>query len=214
MEQVNQEIEQYLRLFVNQYQDDWFNWISLAKFSCNNQIHSSTQTTPFLLDNGQHVRLGVEPIRETQLEALEEFTTCMEEATKEAHSALEKAADGMAHFYDVHHQAAPAYKVGNKVWLNAQNISTTRPMKKLDHKWLGPYPINKVISRNAYSMELPLSFGHTHPVFSVVLPHPYEEDPVPKCHTPPPPLPIIWDGVPEYEFERIPDSQVFCERLE
>ena len=62
MEWVNQEIEQYLRLFVNRGQDDWFDWISLAEFSHNNQIHSSTQTTPFLLDNGQHPRLGVEPI--------------------------------------------------------------------------------------------------------------------------------------------------------
>ena len=173
-ERVNQEIEQYLRLFVNQRQDDWFDWISLAEFSYNNRIHSSTQTTPFLLDNGQHPRLGVEPIRETRLEALEEFTTRMEEATKEARSALEKAADDMARFYDVHRQAAPVYKVGDKVWLNAQNISTTQPMKKLDHKWLGPYPINKVISRNAYSLELPSSFGRTHPVFSVVLLHPYE----------------------------------------
>ena len=85
----------------------------------------------------------------------------MEEATKEAHSALEKAADDMAHFHDVHRQAAPVYKVGNKVWLNAQNISTTQPMKKLDHKWLGPYPINKVISHNAYGLELPSSFGRT-----------------------------------------------------
>ena len=58
-------------------------------------------------------------------------------------------------------------------------------MKKLDHKWLGPYPINKVISCNAYSLEFPSSFGHTHPVFSVVLLLPY---PVPECHTPPPPL--------------------------
>ena len=58
----------------------------------------------------------------------------MEEATKEARSALEKAADDMACFYDVHRQAAPVYKVGDKVWLNAQNISTTRRMKKLDHK--------------------------------------------------------------------------------
>ena len=49
----------------------------------------------------------------------------MEKATKEACSALEKAADDMAHFYDLHHQAAPVYKVGDKVWLNAQNISTT-----------------------------------------------------------------------------------------
>ena len=32
-ERVNQEIEQYLRLFVNQHQDDWFDWISLAEFS-------------------------------------------------------------------------------------------------------------------------------------------------------------------------------------
>ena len=87
-------------------------------------------------------------------------------------------------------------------------------MKKLDHKWLGPYQINKVISCNAYSMELPSAFGRTHPVFSVVLLHPYEEDPVPEHHTPPPPPPIIWDGVPEYEVERILDSWVFCGRLE
>ena len=115
----------------------------------------------------------------------------MEEATKEARSSLEKAADDIAHFHDLHHQAAPVYKVGNKFWLNAQNISTTRPMKKLDHKWLGPYPINKVISHNAYCLELPSSFGRTHPVFSVVLLRPYEEDPGLECHTPPPPPPII-----------------------
>ena len=35
-EQVNQEIEQYLRLFVNWHQDDWFDWMSLAEFSYNN----------------------------------------------------------------------------------------------------------------------------------------------------------------------------------
>ena len=61
-ERINQEIEQYLRLFVNQCQDDWYKWVSLAEFTYNNQIHSSTQTTPFMLDNGQHPRLGVEPI--------------------------------------------------------------------------------------------------------------------------------------------------------
>ena len=87
-------------------------------------------------------------------------------------------------------------------------------MKKLDHKWLGPYPINKVLSHNAYSLELPSSFGHTHAVFSVILLHPYEEDPVLEHHTPPPPPPIIRDGVPDYEVERILDSQVFRERLE
>jgi transposase InsO family protein len=213
-ERVNQEIEQYLRLFINQRQDDWFDWISLAEFAYNNRVHSSTQTTPFMLDNGQHPRLGVEPIRETQLEALEDFTTRMEAATNEARSALAKAADDMAHFYDLHRQTAPSYKLGDKVWLNAQNITTTRPMKKLDHKWLGPYTINKVVSRNAYGLELPASFGRTHPVFSVVLLRPYEEDPIHERHASPPPSPIVRDGALEYEVEKILDSRVFRGKLE
>ena len=78
-----------------------------------------------MLDNGQHPRLGVEPIQETKLETLREFTDRMEMATNEAHSALQRAADDMAHFYDVHRQHAPTYKVSDKVWLNAQNITIT-----------------------------------------------------------------------------------------
>ena len=167
-----------------------------------------------MLDTGQHPRLGLEPIRETRLEALEEFTERMEMATNEARSALEKAADDMARFYDVHRQAAPVYKVGDKVWLNARNIATTRPTKKLDHKWLGPYTINKVVSRNAYGLTLPSLFGRTHPVFSVVLLRPYEKDAIPERHSSPPPPPIIQDGVPEYEVEKILDSRVFRGRLE
>ena len=78
-----------------------------------------------MLDNGQHSRLGIEPVRETRLETLREFTDCMEMVTNEAHSVLQRAADDMVCFYDVHCQYAPIYKVGDKVWLNAQNIITT-----------------------------------------------------------------------------------------
>ena len=58
----------------------------------------------------------------------------MEVATKKAHSALLKATEDIVCFYDAHHQTAPAYKIGDEVWLNTQNITTTCPMKKLDHK--------------------------------------------------------------------------------
>ena len=30
---INQEIEQYLRLFINQHQDDCYEWVSLAEFT-------------------------------------------------------------------------------------------------------------------------------------------------------------------------------------
>ena len=32
---VNQEVEQFLHLFVNQRQDDWYDWISIAEFAYN-----------------------------------------------------------------------------------------------------------------------------------------------------------------------------------
>jgi len=58
----------------------------------------------------------------------------MEVAMKEAHSALARAADDMAHFYNAHQREAPLYVVRDKVWLNGQNITMTHLMKKLDHR--------------------------------------------------------------------------------
>jgi len=94
-----------------------------------------------MLDTGQHPRLGIEPLRELHLETLKDFTGRMDKATDEAHLALSWAADDMARFYNAHQREAPLYKVGEKVWLNGQNVTTTQLMKKLDHKWLGPYLI-------------------------------------------------------------------------
>ena len=32
---VNQEVEQFLQLFMNQMQDDWYDWLAIAKFAYN-----------------------------------------------------------------------------------------------------------------------------------------------------------------------------------
>ena len=50
MEHVNQELDQYLWLFVNERQDDWYNLLPMAEFQHNNHVHSTTQQPPFLLD--------------------------------------------------------------------------------------------------------------------------------------------------------------------
>jgi transposase InsO family protein len=42
---VNQELEQFLQLFVNQRQDDWEELLALGEFQYNNHVHSSTQQT-------------------------------------------------------------------------------------------------------------------------------------------------------------------------
>jgi len=40
-EHVNQELKQYLRIFVNERQDNWDEWLPMAEFAYNNHIHSS-----------------------------------------------------------------------------------------------------------------------------------------------------------------------------
>jgi len=99
-EQVNQELEQYLRLFVGERQDDWADLLPMAEFQYNNHIHSSTQQTPFFLDSGQHPWMGFEPQQPSQLELVNEFMDQMKLALEEAKSALAKAKDDMAWYYN------------------------------------------------------------------------------------------------------------------
>ena len=87
-----------------------------------------------MLDTGQNPQLSVELLRESHLETLNDFASRMDKAMDEAHSTLTRAANDMAWLYDAHHREAPLYEVGDKVWLNGQNIMMTQPMKKLDQK--------------------------------------------------------------------------------
>ena len=71
---VNQELEQYLWLFVNKQQDDWEELLPLSKFQYNNHVHSATQQTPFMLDSGRHPRMGFKPQQaESQTKTVNKF---------------------------------------------------------------------------------------------------------------------------------------------
>jgi len=39
---INQELDQYLWLFVNEWQDNWYNLLPMAEFQYNNHVHSTT----------------------------------------------------------------------------------------------------------------------------------------------------------------------------
>ena len=49
----------------------------------------------------------------------------MSQMQEEAKAALEHAADEMAQYYNRQRSPMPVYEVGAKVWLNAQNYTTT-----------------------------------------------------------------------------------------
>ena len=100
-ERVNQELEQYLRLFINQRQNNWVGLLPFAEFQYNNHIHSATQQVPFLLDTGRIPRMGFKPGQPpSRLESVNEFKEQMKDALDEAKATLAKSKDEMAKYYD------------------------------------------------------------------------------------------------------------------
>src|SRR5882762_3308185 len=99
-EQINQEIEQYLRLFVNHQQTDWMNWLPMAEFAYNNRVQASTKYSPFMLNMGQNPRMGHEPRKNMGIELVEKFVDAMKRVREDAESALKKAAEEMKKYYD------------------------------------------------------------------------------------------------------------------
>jgi hypothetical protein len=212
-ERVNQEIEQYLRLFVNHRQNDWVEWLALAEFSYNNRIQASTHQTPFMLNTGRHPRLGVEPLKDSKVDSVDGFLKRMQASRKEAEAALYKAAEDMARFYDQRRGEAVTYKVGDKVWLDGEKLRSDRPSKKLDDKRYGPFPITEIIGPNAYKLKLPPSMK-IHPVFNTVRLRPYTEDSITGRKAPPRPPPVITGDNPEWEVEIIKDSRLYRGKLQ
>jgi len=73
MEQVNQEIVQYLRMFISNRQNDWPEWILCTEFTYNNKIHTAMHVLPFFATYGMNPRMEIEPRRAGKSEPAKEF---------------------------------------------------------------------------------------------------------------------------------------------
>src|SRR6202041_3081349 len=111
-------------------------------------------------------------------------------------------------------ELAPQFSPGEKVYLDGSDIRTSRPSKKLAHKFLGPYVIEHRVGPSAYRLRLPRSLNRLHPVFPVVKLKPAPADPIPGRQSKPPPDPILVDGEEHYEVEAILDSRMSRGRLQ
>src|SRR6266699_3832703 len=156
--------------------------------------------------------MGFEP--PSKVEAVNDFTDGMKSTLEEAKSAMAKAKDDMARYYNQRRTPAPVYGPGDRVYLNASDIHTTRPLKKLSHRRLGPFPVERRIGMNTYRLTLPPSIKHLHPVFNVVKLMLAPTDPIAGRHAPPPPPPELIDGEEEYVVEEIRDRRMFRRRLQ
>ena len=213
-EQMNQEIEQYLRIFVNERQTDWVDWLSLATFSYNDKEQTSTGQSPFFLNHGRHPNKGLEPRREVKSQAAQDFVDDLTKARTEVQATLTKAAETMKTFYDKKRADTRNYNRGDRVWLEGSNITTTRPSKKLGEKRYGPFEVLGKEGLTAYCLKLPATWKKIHPVFNEALLTPYKPPTYPQQQQPRPAPPIIVEGDEEYEVDEILDSRMRNSKLQ
>jgi hypothetical protein len=207
-ERANAVAEQYLRAYVSYLQDDWSEWLPLAEFAANTTFSEATRMSPFFANYGFHPTMGFEPsvpVTRPPARDADRFARHMQAIIDFARAEILSAQARYQEQTDRRRQPARQFRVGQLVWLDARNIKTLRPQKKLDWKNLGPFRIAQVISPHAYQLDLPASM-RIHPVFNVNLLRPAAENPVPgQIQDPPPPVEV--EGLEEWEVEEIVDSR-------
>ena len=203
-ERVNQELEQYLRVFCNFQVDDWAELLPFMEFAHNARSHSATHHSPFKIWYGFQPQF-IPPVNfATTIPAVEDRLKTLEKVRLEVTAALKIAADTMK-------RSGPSvnprpFQIGDLVWLEGTNIHTTHPKAKLAPKRHGPFKVLSTTPTNS-KLALPRAW-RVHPMFHNSLLSPYKET---EAHGPnfTRPPPDIVEGEDEhYEVEEVLQSRL------
>jgi len=126
---MNQELEQYLQMFINHRQEQWPEWLGTAEFAYNNK------------DKG-----------------VEKFVERMKNVQEEAKAALQKAQEEMKRYADRERGEVEEYRVGDLVLLSTKDLKyqmVRRHMDKFTECFVGPYKVKAIIFSNAIELDLP-----------------------------------------------------------
>lgn len=165
-ERANAMVEQYLRCYVKHQQSDWADLLPFAEMAYNNAVHSSTGFTPFQIATGvEFVPIPECPQENSEELGLLEWIARMQWVWGTVREALRKSAEGYKCQADRKLSPQLPFHIGQKVYLSTKYLKLNVPCKKLAPKFIGPFPIVKIINPVIVKLQLLRLLGKTHPVF-------------------------------------------------
>lgn len=202
-ERANQDLESALRCVAARLPSSWASHLPWVEYAHNTLISSATGMSPFMVNHGYQPPLFPSQESEVAVPSVRAQFRRVQRVWRETRAALGRTAERNRLLADRRRVPAPCYKEGQQVWLSSKDLPLQTESRKLAPRYIGPYPIDKIINPSAVRLRLPASL-RVHPVFHVSLLKPVTESPL-QPPAPPPPPPRLIDGHPAYTVTRILD---------
>ena len=166
-ERLNQELEKSLRCLVEGSPNSWVSALPWIEYAYNSLPVSSTAMSPFACCLGYQPPIFPEEEKDVGVPAAQLLIKRAHRVWRRTRHILLKNVETMKRFADRHRRPAPSYVVGQKVWLSSRDIPLRTTSPKLAPRFIGPFPITRIITRTAIQLNLPPPLRRIHPVFHV-----------------------------------------------
>ena len=95
----NQELEQYLRMYIDYRQSNWSEQLATTEFVFNNKIYTVIKSLPFKVNYRQELRMSFEIRKKRKHVKAEEFVKEIKEIHEEVKVVLTKLQEKMKKIY-------------------------------------------------------------------------------------------------------------------
>jgi hypothetical protein len=159
-----------LAIYCHSHLETWKKNLATLEFTHNNWRHADRPKTSFKIIQGESLKALPLTYKNTKFPSIDDKVKQMMADRDKALAAHELARTRIA---DRRQNTFTPFTVGQKVWLDTQNMKTNYH-KKMAPKQEGPFEVEEVLGPVTYRLKLPTTWK-IHNIFHAMLFKPYVE---------------------------------------